>query len=310
MTLLAPHIAARIFDTPLLVSSGKIAAIMTGLGGRIVEGGTHLPGLPAVNHVAFAEGRPSDMAMGRIGDRLGREIEGRGGRGFDLIDGVGVIAIEGTLVHKGAYVGQSSGQTSYQGIQAQVARARRDPAVKAVAFEIDSQGGEAAGCFETADMIFALSQEKPTMAILTSHANSGGYLLAAPCRQIVMPKEGTAGSIGALCMIADVRGSLEQAGVKVTVIRAGDRKCDNHPAAPLDSAVERLQAGADACRDQFAAHVGRFRAGRFNKAQALATEGEVFTGGDAAKIGLVDALGGGNDAFDAFRKAVNRGVRP
>lgn len=306
MTFLAPHIAARMFDTPLLINDGKLGAIMTGLGARVVDGGVRLEG-SNLHHVGFEHGRASDLAMGRIGDRLGREIEGRGGRGFDLIDGVGVIAIEGTLVHKGAYVGQSSGQTSYQGIQAQVARARRDPAVKAVAFEIDSQGGEAAGCFETADMIFALSAEKPTMAILTSHANSGGYLLASACRQIVMPSEGTAGSIGALCVILDARGAAEEAGMKATVIRAGARKCDTHPLSPLDSAVERLQASADACRDQFASAVGRYRAGRFNKAQAMATEAEVFDGKTAAKIGLVDAVGPGNAAFDAFRKAVNRG---
>lgn len=306
MSFLAPHIAARMFDTPLLVADGKIAAILTGLGGRIVDGGVTLDA-PSIAHVAFADGRASDVAMGRIGDRLGRQIEAQGGRGFDMIDGIAVIGVEGTLVHKGAYVGQSSGQTSYQGIQACVARARRDPAVRAVVFEIDSHGGEAAGCFETADMIFSLSREKPTIAILTSHANSGGYLLAAPCRQIVMPPEGTAGSIGALSVMIDARGALEEAGLKATVIRAGEKKCDTHPASPLESAQARLQAGADACRAQFASAVGRYRAGRFNRAQAIATEAEVFDGVTAARIGLVDATGAGNDAFEAFRKAVNRG---
>lgn len=307
MSFLAPNIAARLFDTPLMVSDAKFAAIMVGIGARVVEGGVNLD-LPAVRHVAFENGRASDIAMGRIGDRLGRQIEANGGRGFDLIDGVAVVAAEGTLVHKGAYVGQSSGQTSYQGIQAQVARARRDPAVRAAVFEIDSHGGEAAGCFETADMIFALSQEKPTLAILTSHANSGGYLLASACRRIVMPKEGTAGSIGALSIMVDARGAAEEAGLKFTVLRSGAYKCDTHPADPLESAAGRLQAGIDACRDQFATAVGRYRSGRFNKAQAMATEATVFDGATAAKIGLVDAVGAGHEAFDAFRKAVNRGV--
>lgn len=305
MSFLSPRIAARLFDTPLMVADGKMAGIMVGLGGRVVEGGVGLD-LPAIHHVAFEHGRASDAAMGRIGDQLGRAIEARGGRGFDLIDGVAVIAVEGTLVHKGAYVGQSSGQTSYQGIQAQVARARRDPSVRGAVFEVDSHGGEAAGAFETADMIAQLSREKPTMAILTSHANSAAYLVAAPARQIVMPREGTAGSIGALCVMVDARGAAEQAGLKFSVVRAGARKFDTHPADPLESAVGRLQAQVDACRDQFAAAVGRYRGGRFNKAQALATEAEVFDGVTAAKIGLVDATGAGNEAFDAFRKAVNR----
>lgn len=304
MSFLAPHIAARVFDTPLMIADTKMAGILTGIGARIVDGGVAMDVSP-VAHVAFHDGRASDAAMGRIGDRLGRAIEANGGRGFDMVDGVAVIGIEGTLVHKGAYVGQSSGQTSYQGIQAQVARARRDPAVRGAVFEVDSQGGEAAGAFETAEMIFALSREKPTMAILTSHANSAAYLLASPCRQIIMPREGTAGSIGCLCLMVDARGALDQRGLKATVIRAGAHKCDTHPASPLDTAQERLQAQADGIRDQFATAVGRFRAGRFNKAQAMATEAEVYDGATAAKIGLVDAIGAGNEAFDAFRKAVN-----
>jgi ClpP class serine protease len=306
MSFLAPHIASRIFDTPLMIADAKMAAILVGIGARVVDGGVTMD-VPSVSHVAFSEGRGSDVAMGRLGDRLGRQIEAQGGRGFDMIDGIAVIGVEGTLVHKGAYVGQSSGQTSYQGIQAQVARARRDPSVRAAVFEVDSMGGEAAGAFETADMIFALSREKPTMAILTSHANSAAYLLAAPCRQIVMPGEGTAGSIGALCLMADARGALEQQGLKVTVVRAGAQKADTHPASPLATAEARLQAGADAIRNQFAASVGRYRGSRFNRAQAMATEAEVFDGVTAASIGLVDAVGAGNDAFEAFRKAVNRG---
>lgn len=306
MSFLAPHIAARVFDTPLMIADTKMAGILTGIGARLVDGGVSMDA-PAVAHVAFQDGRASDVAMGRIGDRLGRVIEAQGGRGFDMVDGVAVVGVEGTLVHKGAYVGQSSGQTSYQGLQAQVARARRDPSVRAAVFEIDSMGGEAAGAFETAEMIFALSREKPTMAILTSHANSAAYLLACASRQIVMPREGTAGSIGALCLMVDARGALEQQGLKATVIRAGQFKADTHPAAPLETAAARLQAQVDEVRDQFATAVGRYRGARFNKAQALATEAEVFSGSDAAKIGLVDAIGAGNEAFDAFRKAVNRG---
>jgi ClpP class serine protease len=107
---------------------------------------------------------------------------------FAIIDGVALIPIEGTLVHKGAYVGAYSGTTSYEGLQAQVLRAMRNPAVKGVVFEVDSFGGELAGAFETADLIARLSAEKPTLAILTDHALSAGYLLASAARQIIIPE--------------------------------------------------------------------------------------------------------------------------
>ena len=67
---------------------------------------------------------------------------------FAIIDGIALIPIEGTLVHKGAYVGAYSGRTSYEGLQAQVLRAMRNPAIKGVVFEVDSFGGELAGVFE------------------------------------------------------------------------------------------------------------------------------------------------------------------
>ncbi|MGA8990672.1 MAG: hypothetical protein WB500_09890 [Rhodoplanes sp.] len=93
-------------------------------------------------------------------------------------------------MHKGAYVGAYSGRTSYEGLQAQVLRAMRNPAIKGVVFEVDSFAGDLAGAFETADLIARLSTEKPTLAILTDHALSAGYLLASAARQIIIQNTG------------------------------------------------------------------------------------------------------------------------
>lgn len=211
-----PRIASRIFNAPLLYDEGKAVAFLAGLGGRIVDGGVEIVGgMPAVDHVAFENGRPS---MGKVGDRLGRVLDARGIVPFDMVGSVAVIGVEGTLVHKGGWLGSNSGETSYQGLQAQVTRAQRSEAVKGVVFEIDSFGGEAAGAFQTADMIAKLSAQKPTLAILTDNALSAGYLLAAPARQLVLPAEGRTGSIGVLRMLIDARGKLEKEGLKVTMI--------------------------------------------------------------------------------------------
>jgi hypothetical protein len=250
MTILLPHVAARLFDVNLMVDAGKLAAIVAGLGGRVVEGGFELTGIAPVHHVAFGNGRASD-AMGRLGDPLGSTIEreGYGDRMLFKAGNVAVIPIEGTLVHKGKYLGQSSGQTSYEGVQARVARAARDNAVKAVVFEMDSFGGEVAGAFETARMIADLSAKKPTLAILTENALSAGYLLAAAARQIVVPETGFAGSIGVVTMHADFSQQLAQEGVKVTLIASGAHKVDAHPALPLsDDVRKQMQARVDAGR--------------------------------------------------------------
>ena len=153
--ILRPELAGAVFNTPLLMHPGKLDAALAGIGERIVEGGVALQRAgERIDHVAFEHRRP---LAGRIGDKVGRMLDDSGRQSFAIIDGVALIPIEGTLVHKGAYVGAYSGRTSYGGLQAQVLRALRNPAIKGMVFEVDSFGGELAGAFETADLIARLS---------------------------------------------------------------------------------------------------------------------------------------------------------
>ncbi|WP_454919225.1 S49 family peptidase [Xanthobacter sediminis] len=307
--ILHPEVASRLFGVELMIDPGKATAILAGIGGRIVEGGFDLSGLATVDHTAFADGRPSGLdrpMAGRLSDRVGAAYDREGMRPFDVVGSVAVIPIEGTLVHKGAYVGMSSGRTSYQGIQAQVVRAA-DPSIKGVVFEVDTFGGEVAGAFETAGLIADLSRLKPTLAILTDHAASAGYLLASPARQIVMPPSGLAGSIGVIVMHADLSAKMEKEGVRVTILSAGAHKADGHPAAPLADAVKtRTLARLEASRQMFAAAVGVYRGERFSASAALATEAQVYGGDEAVRMGLVDAVGDPMAAFAAFIAAVNK----
>jgi capsid assembly protease len=304
--ILYPEIAARVFNTALLMHPGKLAAALAGIGGRIVKGGVALEGAgEPTNHVAFENGRPS---TGRIGDRAGRRYDATGSAPFDAIDGIALVPIEGTLIHKGAYVGAYSGRTSYEGLQAQILRAMNNPAIKGAVFEVDSFGGELAGAFETADMIARLSAGKPTLAILTDHALSAGYLLASATRQIIVPEHGRAGSIGVVTLHTDWSAALDQQGVKVTVLSAGAHKADGSPFEALPDAVaQRITADLEAARQTFAERVGRYRGARFTAEAALATEAQDYRGHDAVSLGLADATGHALEAFDGFVRAINRG---
>jgi signal peptide peptidase SppA len=201
-----------------------------------------------------------------------------------------------------------SGDTSYQGLQTQIAMARQSPRVKGVVFEIDSYGGEGAGAFETADMMAQLSAEKPTLAILTNAAASAGYLLGSAARQIVVPEDGRTGSIGVVSMHADFSKNLEQEGVKVSLISSGAHKVDGNPFSPLASDVRaKIQTRNDAMRDRFAATVGKNRGLRFSKAAALATEAQTYDSGEALALGLVDGIVDSPvEAFAAFVDAIKR----
>lgn len=290
-----PQIAARVFHTPLLAAPSKAAAFLMGLGPRITGGAVEVIG---------AEVTPEASRRARaslLDERL--EDDMRSGRraAYRMRDGIAVIPVTGTLVHRGAWLGQSSGETSYEGLSAQIEMAARDTEVRGVALEVDSFGGEVAGCFALADQIRALREAKPVWAFVSDHAYSAGYAIASQASRIVMPRTAGVGSIGVICMHADHSAALEQMGVQVTVISAGAHKADGNPYAPLPDAVrDDLRAEMEQLRQIFAETVGAGRGATLTTKDALATEARCLIGADAVAAGLADELSNPREAFEAF----------
>ncbi|RVJ38089.1 S49 family peptidase, partial [Sinorhizobium medicae] len=216
-----PEIASRMFGTPLMLHPSKGDIIARAFGPRVLGS----PDTPA--HVAGGE------EMGLLGDKLRNATDWDGERiypGPDLVaSDIALIEIEGSLVNKGKWIGKSCGMTSYEAIGVQVRDCIERDDIKAVVFEVDSYGGEVTGAFDCAEQIFELSQVKPTIAVLTDHACSAGYLLASPCRQLVIPQTGICGSIGVISMHVDMSAWLAKEGLKVTILKAGEHKADFNP---------------------------------------------------------------------------------
>jgi signal peptide peptidase SppA len=209
-------------------------------------------------------------------------------------------------VHRGAWIGQSSGQTSYEGIAAQLGAAASDPAVRGIALEIDSFGGEVAGVFDLADAIRAAREAKPVWAFVAEHAFSAGYALASQADRIILPRTGAVGSIGVVVMHADLSGQLSDAGVTVTLIHSGAHKVDGNPYEPLPDAVRaRIQGEIDGIRNLFAETVAAGRGRRLTAEAALATEAECYRGAEAVAVGLADEVSDPASAFAAFTALVN-----
>lgn len=288
-----PLLATRLFNTPLLAHPGKAAAVAE----IFVGSDASMP-------VAIVQHR---VRAGIDGDLMAQATENAGVLPFHVMEGVAVLRIVGSLVNNGAWIGESSGVTSYQGVQASVQRALRMETIRAVVLEIDSFGGEVQGVFETADMVRDLSAAKPTIAICAANACSAGYLLAAQARRVVAPADGCIGSIGAVVMHLDRSRELDRTGVTVTFIHAGARKVEGNAAEPLPADLQaRIQGQLDDIRGRFADAVSRNRAGLTREA-ALATEAEAFDGAAALRLGLIDAVAEPSAAFAAFRAAVNGG---
>ncbi len=308
------QIAQRAFNTPLLVEPSKAMAFLSGLGPRITGRQLRLAGI---------EVPPEDMAHAALPARAGiltnglaEQYRDDGQTPFLMIDGIAVIEVSGVLVHRGAWIGQSSGQTSYEGIAAQLAVAATDPAVRGIALEIDSFGGEVAGVFDLADAIRKARTAKPVWAFVAEHAFSAGYALASQADRIILPRTGAVGSIGVVVMHTDLSGQLSDAGVSVTLIHSGAHKVDGNPYAPLPDPVRaRIQAEIDSIRSLFAQTVAAGRSRSLTAEAALATEAECYRGADAVAAGLADQVCDPASAFAAFAAAVNgrgtlRNARP
>jgi len=296
------RIAARAFNTPLLVEPSKAMAFLSGLGPRIL--GRQVETLDqgfALESTPMPTARASILAGG-LAEGFGQHSDAL----YPVVDGIAVIEISGVLIHRGGWIGQSSGQTSYEGVAAQIDAAASDSSVRGLALEIDSFGGEVAGVFDLADRIRAIRATKPVWAFVAEHAFSAGYALASQADRILLPRTGAVGSIGVVVMHADLSGQLDQDGVRVTLIHAGSHKVDANPYTPLPADIrDDIQREIDVLRFLFAETVAAGRGVRLSQEAALATEAASFRGTEAVASGLADEVIDLARGFASFRQSLS-----
>lgn len=294
-----PMIAARVFDTPLLCHPAKAVAFVNGLGNRI--GGAPVAfDTPLAMEDDGVDAEQPRPAASLIGGDFAKELL-QSGYGYPIVNGIAIISVAGVLVHRGSWVGKSSGVTSYEGLRAQIDAAHEDERVNGIALEIDCFGGEVAGCFDLADRIRAVAKDKSVRAFVTDYAFSAAYALAAACDQIVVSRTSGVGSIGVICMHGEFSGAMEKAGINVTIIAAGAHKAEGNSYEALpDHVRDEWASEMESLRQLFAETVGKGRGQRLTKKGALATEAACFRGQEAIDEGLADILSEPRAAFDAF----------
>ena len=272
-----PHLALQIFNRPLLISAQKAEIILGVLAGRL---GIERVRLPDGRLRKFGDDGAALVAIDDLSDDDG---------GYEVIAGVAVIEVRGTLVQRQLGLRPVSGLTGYSALRANFCMALDDPKVRAIAFDIDSPGGDVAGLFDFTDEIYGSRRRKPCWAILDESAASAAYLIAAACDRVTVPRTGHSGSIGCIVIHADLSRMLDKEGVTVSIIQYGARKADGQPSIPLsDPARAALQPDVDAVGELFVRSVARYRG--LASARIRATEAAVFLGSAGQAVGLVDVV--------------------
>ena len=275
-----PFLAQRLFNTPLAITPGKAEMVMAALADRFGIAKLFRPSGEAVALSEFA-----------IDDS-----EAADNRYYDVFAGVAIIPIMGTLVQKSGYMRPTCGMTGYDGIRANLSLALEDSGVKAIMLDIDSGGGEVAGCFDLVDAIYKARGKKPIWAVLSESAYSAAYAIASAADKVVVPRTGGTGSVGVICAHVDFSQSLEKSGVKVTMIHYGDRKADGSDTAPLSKeALNRFQNDVNDMGELFVETVARNR--KMSIAKVRNTQAMTFLGASGVDIGFADAVMAPDEAF-------------
>ena len=209
---------------------------------------------------------------------------------------VGVIVVAGEMLDGDQPSGTVGGESTARLIR----EARLDEDVKALVLRIDSPGGSMFVAEQIHREIEALKAEgKPVVVSMGDLAASGGYYVAAPADEIWARPTTITGSIGIFATIPTLDRSFGKIGIGVdgvgTTVWSGQLRLDR----PIGKeAGEFMQATIEHGYETFLARVAQGRGKTRDEVDSIA-QGRVWAGVDAKRVGLVDHLGGFEDAVGA-----------
>jgi len=206
--------------------------------------------------------------------------------------GIAVVPILGPLVTRGDWLTSLLGASDYGEIASAVEAALADPSARAVLLEIDSPGGEVGGLFDLVDRLVSLREaaQKPLWAVANESALSAAFAIASVADRLYVTRTAEVGSIGVVAIHVDESVADVMAGLKWTLVHAGDRKIDGNAHEPLsDAAFSAIKADVDALHADLVALVARNR--NMSPDAVRATEAAIYRGQRGIEAGLADKLG-------------------
>lgn len=205
---------------------------------------------------------------------------------------IAIIPVTGPLEARPTAMGAFFGMTSYHEIGTIFDAQMRDETVGTIVLDVASPGGQVWGAQELAAKIYkARGGQKRIVAVANPMAASGAYWIASAAERMVSIPSGDVGSIGVIIEHLDFSKSLENDGVRPTVIRSTDapRKVEAHPYEPLsDDAREHLQSRADAIHRKFVADIAKHRGVSVGHVNEYFGQGRTVDAKAAVAAGMID----------------------
>jgi len=246
----------------------------------------------ALQDIRERMGLETDKSINTISLEDYSQIVGSSGSGSNKI---AVIYAEGTILDGKGEMG-SVGSERYTKI---INRIRKDDNIKAVVLRINSPGGSAIASENIWRELSLLREtDKPVIASMGDYAASGGYYIACIADTIFAEPTTLTGSIGVFNIIPSAQKMLaDKAGIRFDTVKTGRYATGISPFYDLSEDEKQIvQRRADQTYDIFLRRVAEGRKMDKAKVHEIA-QGRIWTGITADKIGLVDEIGGLQNAI-------------
>lgn len=189
----------------------------------------------------------------------------------------------------------------------QLRQLRLDEDVKAVVLRINSPGGSATASEVIQREVRLIRQKKPVIVSMGDYAASGGYWIATGANHIFAEPSTITGSIGVFGLQFNVQKLANDNGITWDVVKTGryaDSSTVSRPKTPQELAI--AQRSVNQIYYQFLNKVAESRKLPAQRVAQIA-QGRVWSGQDAKQLGLVDDLGGIEDAINYAAKQAKLG---
>jgi protease-4 len=216
--------------------------------------------------------------------------------------GVGIIVAEGEIID-----GKAPRQTiGGESTAALVRKARLDETIKAIVLRVNSPGGAVFGSeLIRRELAAAREAGKPVVVSMGDVAASGGYWISTASDKIYADEATITGSIGVITLFPTLEGLMDKLGIHQGGYATTWLKSAGDPFKPLDPRFEKLLASnIQATYQNFLGYVSQARNMSVEAVNEVA-QGRVWTGKQALERGLVDALGGLQEAVVTAKQLAN-----
>lgn len=202
------------------------------------------------------------------------------------------------LYANGDIDGNSDSSMDSEEIVKELNKLAKNDKVKAVVLRVNSPGGSAYGSEQMWYAAQQLKSKKPLIVSMGAYAASGGYYMSCMADTIVAENTTLTGSIGIFGMMPDIQGLTDKLGLDVDIVKTHNYSDLGNIFRPMTQNEKNLmQNQVNRGYDLFVKRCADGRGIPENRIREIA-EGRVWLGKDALNLGLVDVIGGLDEAVE------------